>query len=121
MSRLSSSCWILSCGLLAVLSGCTQPAADSGPSTPTASQTPSAAAPVDEDQQNIDKALAELSPEDRELAIKQKNCPVGEKPLGSMGPPVKIDLDGRIVFICCEGCESTLRENPAEYLAKLPH
>ena len=59
-------------------------------------------------------------PDDRQLAARQKVCPVTEKPLDSMGGPVKVDLGGRVVFICCKGCEGRLRKNAAEYLSKLP-
>ena len=65
-------------------------------------------------------ALAELSPEDRALAEKQKTCPVSGQPLGAMGKPYKVTVQGREVFLCCPGCEAKIKENPEEYLAKLP-
>ncbi len=40
--------------------------------------------------QQIEKNLANLSAEDRALAMKQKDCPVSGEPLGSMGEPIKI-------------------------------
>lgn len=61
-----------------------------------------------------------LSAEDQLLAAKQKICPVTGEPLDSMGGPVRVEVAGRVVFICCKGCESALRKNPAKYLAKLP-
>jgi YHS domain-containing protein len=64
-------------------------------------------------------ALAELSPEDRSLAEKQKICPVSGESLGSMGAPLKVDVNGKPVFICCEGCRKELLKKPDEYLAKL--
>jgi membrane fusion protein, copper/silver efflux system len=54
------------------------------------------------------------------LAERQKICPVTGKPLDSMGGPVRVNLDGRVVFICCKSCEKQLRTTPAEFLAKLP-
>lgn len=63
--------------------------------------------------------LKELSPEDRELAKKQKICPVSEQLLGSMGKPPKVSVKDKIVFICCEGCRETLLSDPDKYLAKL--
>ncbi len=63
--------------------------------------------------------LAKLPAEDRVLAEKQVICPVTEEVLGSMGVPLKIDLDGQAVFICCAGCESSLRAEPDKHLAKL--
>jgi multidrug efflux pump subunit AcrA (membrane-fusion protein) len=68
----------------------------------------------------IEAALAKLSPEDRKLAQLQKECPVNEgNPLGSMGVPVKLDIAGEAVFICCESCEDAAREDPAGTLAKV--
>jgi len=68
----------------------------------------------------IDEALATLSVADQELARKQKICPVADLPLGSMGTPIKVDVDGQPVFICCEGCRGRLLKEPAKYLVKLP-
>ncbi len=73
----------------------------------------------DEDPE-IAAAFAKLSVEDRALAKKQRICPVTELPLGSMGTPVKVDVNGRPVFICCEGCRKSLLGAPVKYLAKLP-
>jgi hypothetical protein len=67
----------------------------------------------------VAEALAQLPAEDRALAEKQKICPVSDEPLGSMGVPVKVTVEGRDVFLCCESCEGMLKENPEEYLAKL--
>jgi membrane fusion protein, copper/silver efflux system len=63
-----------------------------------------------------------LSAEDKQLAAKQKICPVMGGDLGdtSMGGPVKLVVDGRVVFVCCEGCEKPLRQKTALYLSKLP-
>jgi Cu(I)/Ag(I) efflux system membrane fusion protein len=58
--------------------------------------------------------------DDRLLAERQKICPVTEKPLDSMGGPVKLQVDGRVVFICCKGCEGRLRAKSGEYLKSLP-
>lgn len=63
--------------------------------------------------------LATLSESDRALAIKQRICPVAEKLLGSMGQPIKLSVEGREVFICCEGCEEKLRSNPDQYFEKI--
>jgi len=64
-------------------------------------------------------AIAELPEEDRQLAESQEICPVTEMPLGSMGTPIKVDVNGTPVFICCEGCRDGLLEEPGKYLAKL--
>jgi hypothetical protein len=64
-------------------------------------------------------ALLGLSLADRKLAEQQKYCPVTGKPLGSMGTPARLVVSGRIIFLCCEGCEGKIKEEPAKYLAKL--
>lgn len=71
------------------------------------------------DDEEIAAALAKLSPEDRALAEKQRVCPVGGELLGSMGTPIKLTVDGRELFICCEGCEDAVREDPEKYFSKL--
>ncbi|WP_165223505.1 heavy metal-binding domain-containing protein [Aquisphaera insulae] len=43
-------------------------------------------------------------------------CPVSGKPLGSMGPPVSVTIDGQTVPLCCKGCEARLRASPEKYL-----
>ncbi|WP_435005585.1 heavy metal-binding domain-containing protein [Tundrisphaera lichenicola] len=53
------------------------------------------------------------------LAEAQKICPVTGKPLGSMGTPVKVLVEGRVVLVCCEGCEGPLLKSPAKYLGRL--
>jgi hypothetical protein len=63
--------------------------------------------------------LASLSSADRALAEKQKVCPVSNEPLGAMGPPKKITVAGRDVFICCPSCEEPVTHEPAKYLAKV--
>ena len=68
----------------------------------------------------IEEALAKLSPADRDLAKRQKVCPVTDMPLGSMGAPIKMSVNGRPVFICCEGCRGPLLAEPVKHLAKLP-
>ena len=67
----------------------------------------------------IQAAMAKLSSDDRALAQSQKVCPVSEEPLGTMGTPIKLDFDGRFVFICCEGCQDTIKSDFDTYLAKL--
>ncbi len=63
----------------------------------------------------IKAALAKLPDADRKLAEQQRFCAVlTTSPLGSMGAPVKVMVDGQPVFVCCEGCrEEALDEDPA--------
>jgi len=67
----------------------------------------------------IAATLAKLSPEDRATAERQRICPVSQEPLGSMGVPPKVTIEGRDVFICCGGCKEALEADPDEYLANL--
>ena len=66
------------------------------------------------------RELESLDPEDRQRALAQRICPVTEKPLGSMGVPPQVEVDGRRVFICCEGCRKRLLADPEKYLPALP-
>lgn len=65
----------------------------------------------------IKVALAKLSDTDRALAQAQRTCPVisGSK-LGSMGTPVRIEIEGQPVFLCCEACRSKALKNPKQTL-----
>ena len=74
---------------------------------------------IDEEELKIRTALAGLSDEDRKRAGKQRICPVAGYRLGSMGTPKKVDVNGQIVFICCQGCYGELLKKPKLYLAKL--
>jgi hypothetical protein len=51
--------------------------------------------------------------------LAQQICPVTGYPLGSMGVPQKVRLDGQTVFLCCPGCDRKARKKPAEMLRKL--
>ena len=75
-------------------------------------------APIDE--ATIEEAFAQLSPEDRAIAESQKFCAVAtENPLGSMGTPLKIEVNGETVFLCCSGCQGKAVRNPEETLASV--
>jgi len=60
-----------------------------------------------------------LSDADKALVEKQKYCIVANEPLGSMGTPIKVNVKGRDVFLCCEGCRDAVLKDPDKYLAKL--
>ncbi|MBW3542721.1 MAG: hypothetical protein KY476_20850 [Planctomycetes bacterium] len=65
------------------------------------------------------KGLAALPPADRAAALRQRTCPVTGDLLGSMGRPLKVDVRGRSVFVCCRGCVEDIEANPAQYLPQL--
>ena len=55
----------------------------------------------------IANALAGLSSEDRSLVDSQRFCAVmTDKLLGSMGTPLKVEVNGQPVFLCCKGCKA---------------
>jgi Cu(I)/Ag(I) efflux system membrane fusion protein len=97
---LDAEMW-LNHGLAATYFGATRGVGQSAPAAPSTSpSSPSAEA--------------------RLLVERQKICPVTGAPLDSMGGPVRVEVAGRVVFICCKGCEAELRSDPAKYLSKLP-
>src|SRR5438128_454960 len=67
----------------------------------------------------IKAALDKLSPEDRALAESQRTCPISNQPLGSMGAPIKLVLNDKTVFVCCESCEKPAKADPDGTLKKL--
>ncbi|MEO8268348.1 MAG: hypothetical protein ABI557_01435 [Aureliella sp.] len=68
----------------------------------------------------IAEALAGLNADDRELAGAQKFCAVmTDSLLGSMGTPIKIDVKGQSVFLCCKGCKTKAMNDPDSTLANV--
>ncbi len=61
----------------------------------------------------------DLTGDELAFVLKQKNCPVTDEPLGSMGNPIIIDVSGRKIAICCLGCEDSIRATPEKYFAKI--
>ena len=47
----------------------------------------------------------------------QRTCPATGKPLGSMGAPPKIMVQGKPLFVCCAGCSDKVTSNPEKHLA----
>jgi len=97
------------------------------PSNPPAADTPpleqprqeggdSAAVQLSEDELSEIRKLPEA---DQQLAMSQGICPVSEEHLGSMGVPRKVSAKGRSFFLCCEGCEKEVNDNPYGVIAKL--
>lgn len=68
----------------------------------------------------VSTGLAKLSSEDRALAEAQKFCAVmSRERLGGMGVPLKLDIKGQTVFVCCKGCRTKALKHPDETLAKV--
>ena len=97
---------------LASFGGCSS-SQDAAPSAPEAGSS------SDSQEAKIAEAMGKLSAEDRTAAEKQKTCPVDDIQLGTMGAPLKVNVQETDVFICCAACEAKLKENPDEYLSKL--
>lgn len=74
---------------------------------------------LEDENAKVKMALARLSPADRRLAEQQEYCPVmSHKKLGSMGIPVKVFVQGEPFFLCCSGCEDTVKRKPEETLSR---
>jgi YHS domain-containing protein len=109
---------ILSLGIAMFAAGCGK--SNTAATTPSKTSKPSQSAAEKGGQDaEITKATAEMPAEDRTLALKQKVCPVSGEALGTMGAPLKMDVNGHTVFLCCEGCKDKLLASPDEYLAKI--
>ena len=57
--------------------------------------------------------------DDKSLIEYQKTCPVTGYKLGSMGPPVKREVGGKTVFLCCPNCVEKFDADKDEFLAAL--
>lgn len=96
---------------LVAFSGCADQKAPEGESAADSSSD------MGEEHSTEEKA-EELSAEDLALIEEQMFCPVGGK-LGGMGTPVKVMVEGKPVFICCEHCREPLLQDSEKYLAEL--
>ena len=69
---------------------------------------------------NASSVLAKLPAKERAAAEAQKYCAIQNKSfLGSMGVPVKLNFNGKPVYLCCKGCVAKAQANPAATLAKV--
>ncbi|HUQ70523.1 MAG TPA: hypothetical protein VM165_13410 [Planctomycetaceae bacterium] len=81
------------------------------------SQAPTTTSGVDS---AVQAALAKLDDADRPVAEAQRFCAVQtHQPLGSMGVPLKLDVQGQPVFVCCKGCEKKALSDPQATLARV--
>ena len=107
----TAMCTAIVAGLL-VLVGCTDPKSGTG-------GTGKVSTPAKNGDPKIQAALDKLSPEDRALADAQGDCPITNQPLGSMGKPLKVVVNGQSVFVCCKGCVEDATDKPDETLKKV--
>ncbi|MGE3804281.1 MAG: hypothetical protein AB7K24_06380 [Gemmataceae bacterium] len=67
----------------------------------------------------VEAERAKLPPEERKLVDAQHLCPVHDEPLGHMGAPYKITLEGETVFLCCDACAPDAKADPKKIVAKV--
>jgi multidrug efflux pump subunit AcrA (membrane-fusion protein) len=73
-----------------------------------------------DEEDKVQAVLAKLSPEDRQLAERQRYCPVlTDNQLGVMGKPVKVLVKGVPVLLCCKGCVNRALADPEKTLVKV--
>ena len=61
-----------------------------------------------------------MSPNDRRIVETQKFCVVlSQSRLGSMGTPIKLEIEDKTLFLCCMGCREKALSNPTTTLAML--
>ena len=46
-------------------------------------------------------------------------CPIRNEPLGTMGVPVQIVLNGTPLFVCCKACVAEAQADPAKTVAQV--
>lgn len=91
--------------------------------TPPATTTSSEQASHDErpdeaTDPKVSEEMAKLSPQDQSIAKAQQFCAVMKRSrLGSMGMPIKFEIKGEPVFVCCSRCKAKALKNPDETLA----
>lgn len=67
----------------------------------------------------IQAVRAKLAPEELSAVEAQEWCAVtADERLGSMGPPLKIELKGQPVYLCCNSCKKKAEADPDNTLAK---
>lgn len=74
---------------------------------------------AESEQKEIEASIALLPPEEQALAKAQGFCAVMEKPLGSMGMPIKLSVNNETIFVCCKGCSRKALAEPEKTLAKV--
>jgi hypothetical protein len=87
---------------------------------------PPVPAPVDRSKTKVTKpaipqnmqGIALLPIADQKPALAQRTCLVTGDLLGANGKPVKIQILGRTVYVCCKGCVAELRATPDEFLSQ---
>ena len=83
-----------------------------GPATPASSRPATSDAVATE--------RAKLPADERQQVEAQEWCAVlTDNRLGEMGKPEKVELDGKPVYLCCEGCVKKAKADPEATLARV--
>lgn len=72
-----------------------------------------------ESGEELPEGLQGLDPAELALVKAQGDCPVSSEPLGSMGAPIRKEVDGKVAFLCCKSCVKKFDADPAKYFAML--
>ena len=112
--RLAAALFLVS----ALLAGCGGPPdAPKGEPPPA---PPKTIPPVSPAGDEVAAERAKLSPADLALVEAQEWCVISsDERLGSMGAPLKLDIKGQAVFICCKGCNRKAEADADKALAKV--
>jgi len=70
------------------------------------------------EQEAVAEEVAQ-KPAPRVDAYTVTTCPVSGKALGSMGDPIVVQVEGREVRLCCQGCVGRVEADPAGTVAKV--
>ena len=112
--------WSLFAFAAMAFAGCAKPVDQTVATTAT---VPTLPATPDKPIPHSDEVTAErnkLSPADRALVDAQEWCVISdEEELGAMKAPIKLNIGGQPVFICCAGCKRKAEADPEATLAKV--
>jgi len=77
--------------------------------------------PLEKDPEaTIKESLEKLPEADRKLAEVQRYCATETTSrLGSMGVPIKLEISGKSVFVCCGDCKQAALADPKATLAQV--
>lgn len=64
------------------------------------------------------EAINKLPEGERAAALAQAVCPVSGDNLGAMDVPVKVEFEGKSIYLCCKGCKKDFDKEPAKFIAK---
>lgn len=90
------------------------------PTKPVPAKTAKAKVEVEVEVDDVAAERAKLSAEDRAMVDAQEWCVImQDERLGSMGPPVKLTIKDKTVFVCCKSCQKKVEADPDKAIAGL--